>query len=563
MMNRNSAFEQYVKTSKDLNPVINGKTYSLPAKRGEFFFHYQAMQLDPEYRKDNYYWIRNFQVLLTNGEPVMPADLLDEMKADGSSNYFYNALGGYYDYEAYQHVMGETKLDFGDPEYTILSDENGKKLPREMRDGTWRYDIAEHHKEWLLNPGDAFGGRSSGDFGGYYGGKAFYFDFAADPKGLAAYMAGVLQEFSEKSHYNGAFFDYCSAGWKGGFLPKRAMSIFARKYHYLTPDGQPDLERACSEYDKAAGWFLYLLRQKLPRDIEMFANQCFYSYKDYYPAMDHDITESYFVSFAYGRDGKEVFVEDETGVVQKVHMTQTFYRGVKDSITDASPEARANTAEDTVSMGENENTVSAIVARALPAIETARTFAGCPKFYFLDYMIPRLVPTGKMIESEPVYKKQTDREAIYYALTWYRLFNCEGSVSDWYGGEGRYDKDDLYFIDLGKTLNSSYLYYSKDGIRCENADDSDYVIRFFENGFVLVSSEPVRKSMEFQIDAQYLPGEVQGIYDMFERSFSQQTDRVTVNPNHYDMLDGYVNPHNAEDVDDGYRPVGRVFMYIK
>lgn len=561
----NPKFLEYAKASKDLNPVINGKPYHLPVKQGEFFFHYSDMQENTAYREKNFYWMHNFKVLLTNGQPCMPKELLDEMTANGSVNFFYNAFNGFYEYEAYKCELGEMTVDFGDPECTILTNDKGERMPAERMDGTWRFDLVENHKNWLINPDDPLGGRSSGDFGGYYGGKAYFYDFGSDPDGLANYMADVIEKFSEKSHYNGAFFDYCSAGWEGSFLPKRVVTLYGKRYGCLNDDGTVNFDRAVEKYDRDAGWFLYLLRQRLSKKIDIFANQCFYDYKSYYPAVDHDITESYFVSFAYGRTGKDIFVEDPENPEKpkKMFTTQSFYRGLKDSITDSSEEVRANTAEDTVSMKDGENTVSQIVARALPAIKTARTFDGCPKFYFLDYMIPKFIKTGKKYENQDVYKRVTDREAIFYALTWYRLFNCEGSVSDWYGGEGRFDKDDLYFIDLGETLNPMYVTYKADGTKVNDEMEADYAIRFFENGFALVSGDPVKVSTNYKLDKQYIPKGVKGFYDMFERSYNQGIQSVTVNPNHYDVLDGYVNPNNSNDIDDGLRPVGRIFMYIK
>ncbi len=560
----NRKFLEYAKASKDLNPVINDSPYALPVKQGEFFFHYKDMQEDEAYREKNFYWMHNFKILLTNGLPSMPPELLDEMAANGSSNFFYNALGGFYEYEAFKHRLGEQKLDFGDPPCTILTNEKGERMPAEMRDGTWRFDIVENHQSWLINPDNPIGGRSSGDFGGYYGGKAYFFDFAADPASLADYMAKVLEDFSAESHYNGAFFDYCSAGWKGSFLPKRVINLYAEKYGYLNEDKSVDFQRAVEAYDRDAGWFLYLLRQRLSRRIDIFANQCFYSYKNYYPAVDHDITESYFVSFAYGRQGKEIYAEtpDNPGKPQKLFTTQTFYRGLKGSITDSSAESRANTAEDTISMKDNENTISQITSRALKAIQTARTFNGCPRFYFLDYMTPRYVKTGRTYEGQDVYRAVTDRQAIFYALACYRLFNCEGSVSDWYGGAGNYDKDDLYFVDLGKTLNTAYGTYLADGTAVDDENTADYAIRYFENGFSLISGDVVKESIRYVLDGKFIPENVQGLYDMYERTYSEDKLSVTVHPNYYEMLDSYVNPNNPEDVDDGYRPVGRVFMYI-
>lgn len=560
----NPHFMAYAKASRDLNPVIDGIPYALPAKQGEFFFHFMSMQTNAEYRERNFYWMHNFKILLTNGDPTMPKELLDEMAANGSKNFYYNALGGFYEYEAFRHTLGEMSEPFGDPPCTILRDADGNRMPVVLKDGSWRYDVAEHHPQWLINPDNPIGGRSSGDFGGYYGGKAYFFDFAADPDGLADFMANALAAFSEKSRYNGAFFDYCSAGWDGGFLPKRVIDLYAQRYGYLNPDGSVNRRAAIEAYDRDAGWFLYLLRQRLPGTIDIFANQCFYAYKNYYPAVDHDITESYFVSFAYGRAGKEILVEGKDGGEPvKLFTTQTFYRGLKGSVTDSTPDERANTAADTVSMKDDENTIAQITARALPAIQTARSFTGNPKFYFLDYMIPKYVKIGVTADGEKVYRAETDRQAIFYALSCYRLFNCEGSVSDWYGGEGEYDKDDVYFVDLGRPMTATYQLCDKTGNTVAGEAAADYAIRYFENGFALISGDIVREDTVYRLDDRYIPNDVKGMYDMFERRYQDRSAPVTVKPNYYEVLDGYVNPNNPADVDNGLRQVGRIFMYIK
>ena len=138
----NRHFLAYAAASRDLNPIIDGKPYPLPRKQGEFFFHYKLMQEDPAYREKNFYWMHNFKVLLTNGSPCMPPERLDELTQYGSVNFFYNAFGGFYEFDAFKSLRGELpESDFGDPPCTILLDDDGRRLPAEQPDGPWRYDM--------------------------------------------------------------------------------------------------------------------------------------------------------------------------------------------------------------------------------------------------------------------------------------------------------------------------------------------------------------------------------------------------------------------------------------
>ena len=273
--------------------------------------------------------------------------------------------------------------DFSDPPCTILLDDDGRRLPAEQPDGPWRYDMVERHGEWLINPAEPIGGRSSRDFGGYYSGRAYYFDYAADPDGLANYMAGVLERFSEKSHYNGAFFDYCSSGWKGAFSPGAYCPSMPNGTDFCCLTEPPTFPAPVSATTATPAGSSTCCASAFSRKIDIFANQSFYSYKDYYPAIDHDITESYFVSFAYGRDGKEILVEEKDGTLSPLFTTQTFYRGFKDSITDATPGGPRQHGGGHCLHGRGGKHGRPGLSRApFRPLRTARTFSGCPKFYF-------------------------------------------------------------------------------------------------------------------------------------------------------------------------------------
>lgn len=551
--------KQYAQTSDTLSPVIEGQPYHFPVKQGDFFFYFNRMQEDAAYRSANFDWLRKFKVLKTNGYYTMPRDYTKETKKSDGKTFFYISLNGFYDYEAYSanfgtppegYIYGVTVGDYGN--YVLREDAYGNTIPASYPDGTWRNDILENHPDWFINPDQPLGGLYSGDSGGYYGGPAYFFNFDENTvDAFSDYMAAVVLKYARKTQYTGLFFDYASAGLNGSFVPNRILEQFRVKYDLSTR------EAAIDKYNALAASFIRKLRERLPDDFEIFANQSLYDFNRYYDSVDHDLVESYFTSFTFGRAALTIQVKDANNSVAPLLTSQTFYRGWTSDKTDSD-----------YGWVKTDAGISDFVQIPGPAIQYIEENPGqAPKFYFLDYMIPKYVKDSEDGSGHPIYKATTDRNAIYYAYVGSKLLNTSGSNSDWYGGSGEYDKDDVYFIDLGDPTTTGYALKKYDGTPAANDADADYVIRYFENGFVLNTTGKITTETEIVVPKDAVGGPIRDIYDLYEATFvpadSQSgSHEITLSPEFYEMYAGYVNPSDATDVDDGYRPVGRVFMYV-
>ena len=320
--------KDYAQNSETLCPVIEGEPYSFPVKQGDFFFYFNRMQEDSEYRDRHFDWLRNFKVLKTNGYYTMPRYSTKETKKSDGRTFFYISLNGFYDYEAFEAqfgtppegiIYGQTVGDYGN--YVLKTDSAGNYLPASYPDGTWRYDILTNHPEWFINPTKPVGGLYSGDCGGYYGGPAYFFDFdPSETEAFTDYMASVILKYARKTDYTGLFFDYCSAGLNGSFVPGRILDLFQERY------GLSSREQAIQKYNELAGNFISALRSKLPHEFEIFSNQSLYSYNDYYDNVDYDLTESYFTSFTYGRLPITINVKNQDGSIAPLSTSQSFFR---------------------------------------------------------------------------------------------------------------------------------------------------------------------------------------------------------------------------------------------
>ena len=159
----------------------------------------------------------------------------------------------------------------------------------------------------------------------------------------------------------------------------------------------------------------------------------------------------------------------------------------------------------------------------------------------INYLQPWRVPTGKTLEEGgrrvPLFTEQTDRPAIFYSYAVTKLVGGYVFASDWYA-DG-YGKDEVYFLDLGKPLDRQY------------AETPEAVVRYYENGFVLVTRSDHR--MVFQPEAKFVPAQVAGLWDVYEgnRVPDWSSRRaVTVVPAYYPSTQSYY-------------PSGRVYVYLR
>src|SRR5690606_34319510 len=109
---------------------------------------------------------------------------------------------------------------------------------------------------------------------------------------LRRFLVERIRDDLHKTNYDGVFFDYIG----GGPLPASAKEIWREKY--------PD-----TTYNDAGRLFLKELDEALG-DRKIFGNQAYRIDEPYYDHLDYDVSESYAVSWAWGRE-LEASIEGE------------------------------------------------------------------------------------------------------------------------------------------------------------------------------------------------------------------------------------------------------------
>lgn len=332
------------------------------------------------------------------------------------------------------------------------------------------------HKDWFLNPDKPMKGAGAVH-------PAYFFDFTN--AALRAFLVERIKRDLTNAQYPGIFFDYIG-GWA---LPDEVKAMSRQKH--------PDMP-----YDKAGLLFLKDLRAAMP-DLLIFGNQAYRLGPEYYDVIDYDATESHHTSFVWGKE-LELYIKGKG----KLKLTDTFYR-MWDKYPDVSKERRQ-------------------VSVARPNV----------KVFDINYLQPMRIPTGESLEvgdmRQPMFAERTDRPAIFYSYAMSKLENGYPYASDWYA-EG-FGRDDVYFLDLGESLNKDYI------------ETPGAVVRYFKNGFVVVtrSSTPTN----FKPDPQFVPAD-KGLFDLFEGTpvFDWATEKeVAIYPTYYPSSQSYY-------------PAGRVFVY--
>jgi hypothetical protein len=304
---------------------------------------------------------------------------------------------------------------------------------------------------------------------------------------LRTFLVDAIARDLESTRYSGVFFDYLGS-WA---LPPEIRELWATRY-------------PSTSYDQAGVAFIRELRATLGAR-RIAGNQAYRVDAGYYECLDYDISESLATSFLWGQ---EADVEVEGRGRQSVR--DTFYRPWD------GPAGFRAVADERIQR-----------ARATPRV------ALCD----INYLQPRYVPTGQAADAQPVFAPTTDRPAIHYGYAISQLVGGYPSASDWYA-EGLGD-DDVYFLDLGAPLDEHFI------------ETPDVVVRYFTNGFVVVTRLPQR--VVFQPDPTRVPDGIHELWDAYEGVLVDAwRDRraVTIVP--------------AEYAATGSRyPSGRVYMFVR
>jgi len=199
-------------------------------------------------------WLRQFEVVLTNGYDLPAPAARAALRAAGSRLFRYFWVAGF----------PEAELEYSLP------------------DGAWRQEIVQSHPEWLLAPEPLPGPAGTP--------PSYYYDLAdAAP---AAFLADRLAAFRTASGYDGYLLDY--AGIYA--LPPEAQERWQQRHPALP-------------YDRALTGFLGQVRRRDPAGL-LATNQAFRSDQPLASQADYDLAESYGTSYAWGPvttvNGREV-----------------------------------------------------------------------------------------------------------------------------------------------------------------------------------------------------------------------------------------------------------------
>ncbi|MSS70266.1 MAG: hypothetical protein EXS64_02130 [Candidatus Latescibacteria bacterium] len=356
-----------------------------------------------------------------------------------------------------------------------------KETRKPKPDGDWRHEVLEQHPEWLLNP-------DRPEQGGGAVQPAYFFDLT-EPE-LRSFLSRVIAGHRRRTGYDGVFFDY--AGRYA--LPESVAALHDRRH--------PD-----TPYDAAGAEFLRTPKAADPGCL-IFTNQAYRAARYLLPPSDIDVTESIGTSFVWGRE-ISLYAEGEGWISTR----ETFYRpwagetGIQRYYGDMVAKVRRHNPELT--------------------------------FVAIDYVNAAWEATGGTAQHEgravPVYRRRTDRAAIFYGCAAARLFGLSSYSSDWYA-LGYYD-DEPFLLDLGRPLEDA------------PEERDEVVLRYYENGFVaLMTGE---RAGEFDAASPHIPEGVRAIRDLFAGRSLPATHRqclITIEP--------AISP-----VSGARYPAGRVYRY--
>jgi hypothetical protein len=320
---------------------------------------------------------------------------------------------------------------------------------------------------------------------------AFFFDYMNES--FRSYFVDSIKRRLDDIGYDGVFFDYIGS-WA---LPAELQALWDRKY--------PE-----TSYDTAGIQFLSELRAAIGTK-RIFGNQTYRLEDGYFQYIDYDLSESHATSFVWGKEA-EIYLENEG----PKKIVETFYRAWDD--------------------GPGHSGYRSIAATKM---KRAEQFPHVPIFD-LNYLQPWYVPTGDFVEvgerREPVYTKRIDRPAIFYGYALSKMHGGVSFASDWYAPG--YGREDLYLLDLGEPLSD------------QPAETADAVVRYFANGFVVVTRS--NRRIRFAPNEHMVPPQAAELWDVYEgtRVWNWPARReVEIFPAHYPATDSYY-------------PSGRVFIYL-
>ena len=351
--------------------------------------------------------------------------------------------------------------------------------------------VYENRYTVTLNPGGPFPHTESE---GYDFAREYYVDFLNQT--LIEKRLDFLEGIVSDNGYNGLFFD-----WGSGVFILEPEYEAIREYFLNKHPNQCYLDSVKNFYSA--------LRERCNQlNIKIFTNQGYRNAENVLPYVNYDMAESYIVGFDYF--GKRLNVEGY-GIIE---IPETQYFPVS--------EEGSESFHDTLYY--------------LDLIDSLiKQFAGkhFKRFVCMDYAAPEFV----FNEKSGSYIARKPRDAIFLSFASAKLINQTSFLEVSF--DPHLEFSNVYFVNLGGALGDNYQLNQKE----------QYVIRFYQNGFVMVYFGDSLKK-DILIHSDFLP-QYGFVYDVFSDRWLYINDhKILIN------IKTKIDPLTGKVI-----PAGRVFVY--
>ncbi len=322
---------------------------------------------------------------------------------------------------------------------------------------------------------------------GYAWCEDYYYNYF-DKNTFNARVDNLVAHLKKKA-YNGVFFDWASSKFLSE--PENKMMYNFVKTHYPK---QSYLEQVHKFYTALHKRGVFIVTNQAFRDNALLAS------------VDYDMTESYITTVEKFQgsmqiDGKNV---KETDI--------TRYYPIY---------ANSQTIDDSLSF-----------LKLLDSYKKKYRKDGFKNFIYMNYLAPKYV-----VIASGQYKTVKPKNAIYYG---YAMGKLTASIVYGEVQQNRVlERDEIYFYDLGKPLGNTY----------QPLNALHGYIRFFEKGFVLVSSAYKRRKF-IKVFSDFIPKK-EKIYDAYNNKWLLNSREGVVIE-----LDFEKDVFTKKSL-----PLGRVFLY--
>ena len=318
----------------------------------------------------------------------------------------------------------------------------------------------------------------------------YYYNFG-DQAVLDAKINDLITNMKKKG-FNGLFFDWASGGY---ILDKEYKTVY-ENFKKLNPK---------KDYFRMVGNFYKKLKE---RGIFVVTNQAFR--KDAYllPYISYDMTESYITTDK--EIAKKIQIKNK-GWVDKIPVTNYFpiyenSKSIKDSLQ---------------------------FIDLLTKYKKKYKKYGFKNFIYLNYLAPKF----KKTQSPSLYEMQKPKNGIYFSYAMAKL--TDNFVYAEVPYDHKLERDDVYFYNLARPLGKYYI----------KLDAIDGYVRFYQNGFVLVS-KGYSNQKYLKIISSFIPNN-RPIYDAYNKTWIKSKKNSAVV-----KLDFQKDTFTTKPL-----PLGRVFLY--